>query len=401
MARTRQEVAAAAARAVRQAAADGTLARRRAVVGFDGFLDSIIDVVDTRHGMGPDEYARLTTIAQYAQRVAAAAGKSTNMELVLKEERFGGNGPLMAGGLARLGMATTYVGVVGQEQRPREVHPLWAELETRCRTSGGEVVALGPPAMTDALEFDDGKLMFGKTGNLARCDWAALRVHPGVARLEGMLGGAALLGTVNWVMMGGVQGIWEGLIAEVLPRLAAPRPRVFVDLCDPAKRTDEDIAAALRTLGRMNELAPVTLGLNLAEAERIDAVSRAGGFAGRTGGATGGAGGGEAVRRAAEAIRRATGLDCVVVHPRSGAAAADARGASAWIDGPLVTRPRLSTGAGDHFNAGFALGQVLGLPLEEGLAIGVGVSGVYVRDAASPTAGRLAEFLESLPEPEA
>jgi sugar/nucleoside kinase (ribokinase family) len=65
-----------------------------------------------------------------------------------------------------------------------------------------------------------------------------------------------------------------------------------------------------------------------------------------------------------------------------------------------VKEPKISTGAGDHFNAGFCLGRVLGLSLEESLCTGVGTSGYYVRTAISPTAAQLAEFIANLPAPE-
>jgi sugar/nucleoside kinase (ribokinase family) len=67
----------------------------------------------------------------------------------------------------------------------------------------------------------------------------------------------------------------------------------------------------------------------------------------------------------------------------------------------MVAKPRLSTGAGDHFNAGFALAQAAGLPLEECLAVGTATSGAYVRDAESPTLPRLCDMLATLPEPQA
>ena len=66
----------------------------------------------------------------------------------------------------------------------------------------------------------------------------------------------------------------------------------------------------------------------------------------------------------------------------------------------MVARPALSTGAGDHFNAGFALGLALGVPLPAALAIGCATSGAYVRDAQSPDRPRLVKFLRDLPEPE-
>jgi sugar/nucleoside kinase (ribokinase family) len=65
-----------------------------------------------------------------------------------------------------------------------------------------------------------------------------------------------------------------------------------------------------------------------------------------------------------------------------------------------VREPKISTGAGDHFNAGFCLGRVLGLSLEESLCTGVAMSGYYVRTAQSPTILQLAGFVEKLPSPE-
>ena len=87
----------------------------------------------------------------------------------------------------------------------------------------------------------------------------------------------------------------------------------------------------------------------------------------------------------AVAIRAALGLACVVIHPRRAAAAATAT-ENAWFLGPFVQHPKISTGAGDHFNAGFCLGRILGLSLEESLCTGVATSGYYVRSARSPSA---------------
>ena len=101
----------------------------------------------------------------------------------------------------------------------------------------------------------------------------------------------------------------------------------------------------------------------------------------------------------AAALRGSMRLDTIVVHPREGAAAASEDGA-AWFDGPFTSTPRLSTGAGDHFNAGFALAQVHGLPLAQCLAVGCAVSGAYVRDAESPSLERLVGFMRSLPAAE-
>ena len=67
-----------------------------ALVGFDGFVDSIIHIVDQRRTMERDDYERIKTIPEFAARCGAAAGKSANLEMVVQDVRFGGNGPLLS-----------------------------------------------------------------------------------------------------------------------------------------------------------------------------------------------------------------------------------------------------------------------------------------------------------------
>ena len=53
----------------------------RAVVGFDGYIDTMVDVVDQRDSAQPKDYRRILTIEALAKRIAAAAGLSTNLEI--------------------------------------------------------------------------------------------------------------------------------------------------------------------------------------------------------------------------------------------------------------------------------------------------------------------------------
>ncbi len=385
--RTREQIARSASAAVRDAL--GVLGTRRAMIGFDGFIDVIIRVVDRRRSMAYEDYESIRTIDAFARRIGAAAGKSANLELVTLEQRFGGNGPLLAGALGRLGLSVAYVGAVGRDDEPCMLHPIYEPFAARCR----EVVPVAPPSVTEALEFDDGKLMLGHARNATFIDWERIKEVVGLDRLRTLAAEASLIGIVNWTMVGGVEGIWSGLCNEVLK--FGSDQRIFIDLSDPAKRSDEDLGRGLGVLASMAGFGRVTLGLNLAEAQRVAQVlglerceRAAGSFADD-----------DALGRAI-AIHAALGIECVVVHRRDGAAAASRCGSALWFDGPFTRNPVLSTGAGDHFNGGFALGQVLNLDLPECLAIACATSGLYVREAASPTAERVAAFLEALPLPE-
>jgi sugar/nucleoside kinase (ribokinase family) len=82
----------------------------------------------------------------------------------------------------------------------------------------------------------------------------------------------------------------------------------------------------------------------------------------------------------------------VVVHPRESAACATAEG-TWWVPGPYTSKPLITTGAGDHFNAGFTSGQLVGVDPESCLTLGVCTSGHYVRTGESPSIAKLETFL--------
>lgn len=394
--RTRNEIALSAAEALSALTPD-RLAGMKAVVGFDGFVDSIIHVVDKRRTMVREDFERIRTIPEFAARCGAAAGRSANIELVVQDVRFGGNGPLFSSAVGRLGAGVTYIGAVGVEEDPTQVDPIFAPFAERCE----RVIPLCGPARTDALEFEDGKIMLGKPDAVQRVTWSKIKEVVGLERIAEMMRRASLLSVVNWTLSGGVEGIWVGLRDEVFGRLGeAPgggggRRTLFIDLSDPAKRTDGDIARAMGLLATLQPLVSVTLGLNLAESGRIARVMGVGGYDDEHNMSLA-----EMVPQTAERLRQKLGLDCVVIHQHTGAGASDSTGEIGWFTGPYTRRPRISTGAGDHFGGGFGFARSAGLGLLDSLAAACGVAGAYVRDAQSPTLDRLVGFLRDLPGPE-
>jgi sugar/nucleoside kinase (ribokinase family) len=373
---TREQIA--KSTSAKLAAAAPGLGSTKALIGLDGFVDEIIAVVDKRHSF--DTFDPVQTIAHLAQKITAAAGQSSNYELVTKQMKLGGNGPIMANALASFGVSVTYIGSLGYPV----LHPVFQEMAGRAK-----VVTVADAGHTDALEFDDGKLMLGKITPLNEVNWPNLIARVGRAELTKMVDESALFGFVNWTMLPHMSDIWEQLRTEVVPEVTPRRRTFFVDLADPEKRTHADIAAALEILTKYQATFDVILGLNLKESVEILEVlhlpvppdPEA------------------AIEHTAHAIRARLGLSCCVIHPRGGAAAATAT-ESATFAGPFVQKPKISTGAGDHFNAGFALGRVLGFDLAECLAVGVGTSGYYVRSAVSPSAEQLSGFLAELPPPQ-
>ena len=354
------------------------LASMQAMVGLDGFVDEIIAVVDKRQAQG--QFSAVATITAFREKLEKAAGQSSNYELIVKQMKLGGNGPIMASALANIGMNVTYIGNLGYPN----VHPVFQEFATKAR-----VISIGEPAHTDALEFDDGKLMLGKLTPLDEVTWDNLLSRVGRDELLKIMSQSNLIGMVNWTMLPHMSRIWATMLDNVIPTGERHSRKLFIDLADPEKRTQEDILDALKLLTRFQDQVDVVLGLNLKESNEIADVLH---LEGRRDPEA-------AIEENARAIREKLNLACVVIHPRRGAAAATET-ESATFAGPFVSQPKISTGAGDHFNAGFCLGRVLGFSLEESLCTGVATSGYYVRTAVSPSALQLAEFIAQLPDPQ-
>lgn len=377
---TRTEIAAATAANLRAFAP--TAKDTPVLIGFDGFIDSIISVVDKRYDV--DNYDPIPTIARFGEKISAAAGKSSNYELVTRQQKLGGNGPIMANAMARSGFDIHYVGAVGAG----EIHPIFKEFEDIATLHG-----IAAPAFTDALEFTDGKLMIGKHQSLRNVKQEQVDSVLGREVFAKLVRDCKMLATVNWSMCPLLGTIWDALANEILPG-DDTKPAVFIDLTDPEKRTEQDLKTALDEITNLATMTKVTLGMNLKEASQVAHVL-----------------GVEiddepelAIESTATMLRQAMNLHCAVVHPRRAAAGAmlndDGSVSSATFYGPFIENPKLSTGAGDNFNAGFCLGMLAGMSIEQALCAGTATSGFYVRNAQSPTLDDLAGFCDALPEPQ-
>jgi sugar/nucleoside kinase (ribokinase family) len=343
-----------------------------AFIGLDGFVDEILHVVSERQDA--EKYTRLEAIPLFAQRVAEAAGKSTNIELVRRIRKLGGNGPIMGNALASLGMRVTYVGNLGYP----ELDPVFQDFARRA-----EVHSIAPPGLTDAVEFTDGKIMLGKHEFLKEVTWENIQARWSRDEFAAHFHKADLVGFVNWTMLPNLGKVWEALLRELCPEVNGARRLIFFDLADPAKRQDEDLAHALGLIAQFQQYFDVVLGLNEKEAWEI----------------------GRKVLRRTERprdhdelislgreIHRHVPVHTILIHPVAYALTISEAG-GAITSGPTTSHPMITTGAGDHFNAGFCLGKLLGLKALDCLLTAVTASGYYVRTAQSPTVAELVGML--------
>ena len=340
----------------------------RACIGLDGFVDRILRVVDVRYG--PDDYRVIRTLAEYGQRLVDAAGMSLNIELVPEKSQLGGNGPIMAYALARLGGRVSCIGAFGLPEPA-------AAFEKLC--AAAQVYSVAEHADTDAYEFEDGKIIASVLDPLNALDWEEMCAHLPAAKLRLLLEEAKVIALNNWTMIPHMTEIWIKLQQEVLPKLPGTDRLFFIDLADPFKRTAEDLKQALLTLGGFRPFGNVLLSCNKREALQIAA-------------ALGLESADRKLDELACAIRETLGLWCVSIHTLHGAHAGTAEGA-VTAPGFYVERPKISIGGGDHFNAGLVFGLSKGLPLPEALVAASAVSGIYVRSGHSPDLDELCAFL--------
>jgi len=350
---------------------------KKLVIGFDGFVDEIIHVVDKR--MDALSFERIETISDLAKRIERASGLSTNIELVPTKRKIGGNGPIMCNAFAKHNPSITYIGALG--------YPNIDEVFTEM-TKSVNLYSIANSGHTDALEFDDGKLMLGKMISLNDVTYEKLIDYVGKEQLVKLLGEADLFATVNWSMLPFMTDVWKKILNEIVPLLPkkANLPVFFVDLADPEKREDEEIKEALELLKLFRSHFYVVLGLNKKEA--YDVANVLGLFDSESLAHMQ-----VSLQDLNEALYGYLQIDGVVIHPVDRSCTV-INGKFYEEMGPYVKKPKLTTGAGDNFNAGFVLGLLLDLAPEEALLTGMATSGFYVRNAYSPNFNELRSFIK-------
>ncbi len=366
--------------AARLEAAAAQVPSLSAFVGLDGFVDEIFRVVDKRIDFA--NYTEIPTIKAYGERLIEAAGKSTNVEFVRNPRitpnpKLGGNGPIMANALASFGLKVTYLGNLGYPT----LHRVFEDFATRA-----EVHSIAEPGYTDAIEFGDGKIMQGKHESLKEITWSNIGERFGHGRFQAKFASSSLVAFVNWTMLPFMSDIWASIQNDLLPGLSGDKRRIFFDLADPEKRLPQDIERALGLIEKFETKFDVILGLNEKEAYEIAKVlglpSKPTDW--------------EGLADLSVQIQKRVPVETLVVHPVAYALAVSG-GKADVVQGPVCKKPKITTGAGDHFNSGFCLGKLLGLDNAASVLCGAATSGHYVRNAESPKVPDLAALMRDWP----
>jgi hypothetical protein len=211
------------------------------VAGFDGFVDTILHAVSERRSSS--EYTRLPTLRSFSDiLLAASGGRNVNVETVPRQTKIGGNGPILANAMAHLGIPVTYIGCLGLP----EIHPVFVELARKIK-----VYSIGEPGYSDAIEFNDGKLICGKHTSVAEISWQSVLTQLSAGELSELVDQAGLIAFLNWGSILSMTDMMTEFLHQIGAHLNASGKPFFIDTADPTKRSEQDILPFVEVLPRV------------------------------------------------------------------------------------------------------------------------------------------------------
>jgi hypothetical protein len=230
-------------------AASAQISRLTAFVGLDGFVDEIVHA--WTNGRMQNHLSAFRRLPSLPSGFLPQPAKAPISNWSNQRTKLGGNGPIMANALARFGIKVTYLGTLGYPN----LHPVFNAF-----ADVAQVNSIAEPGHTDALEFEDGKVMLGKSFHLKEVNWVNIHARYGQDKFAEQLSSADLVGFVNWTMIPYMSDIWQSIQAELCPKFGERRRIIFFDLADPEKRSLEDISQALELIAGFERYFDVILG---------------------------------------------------------------------------------------------------------------------------------------------
>jgi sugar/nucleoside kinase (ribokinase family) len=348
-----------------------TLERKKVTAGFDGFIDTIARII--REKEGQQIPFLFNTIKEFGDYILEKQGASFSLELEERSIKSGGNMPIMANALGRLGIPVNCIGALGHPQ----LNTIFNQLSPNC-----SLYSFAEPGTATAYEFNDGKMMIAQMKAINTAGWEKIKEAIGIETLILLYSESDMICLLNWSEIDASTNIWKGILKEVLPRYSPGKNQIaFFDLSDCSKRNEQAIGEALDLLHQFAKRASVILSLNKNEADIIyqSLYSKKNDID---------------LFATGKAIIEKLSIHTLVLHSAK-EAMAFTKNEQIGVDSFFTPEPVISTGAGDNFNAGFCTGQLLELDLELSLVFANAVSGYYIRKGESPGLTDIIHFLNN------
>ena len=343
---------------------------RNAFLGFDACIDYIIRIVREKKDNEITGY--FTESSQFGEFLINLNNKSCGVELQTKLSKIGGNMVITGNALGNLGIGVECVGTFGLP----DIQSVFRTMSPNC-----SLHTIADTISATALEFANSKVVMFDPGPYNSLTWERIKEILGIEKIKQLISGKQLVSFLNWSEIENSSLIWKGILEEILPSImqSGQKPFFFTDFSDCSRKSKSDIQFAIDLLGRFRNYFRVVLSLNQNEA---DLVSKALDL--------------EECGSDEDFIRKLFALsktDILVIHRTNDALAYDGISYTK-CETFFCKEPKLLTGGGDNFNAGFCYSLFHYFDLFQSLLVANAVSGSYVKTGESPNVETLINFLE-------
>ena len=342
-----------------------SLQKKTIIAGFDGFIDTLVKPIRKYGTDGKPEF--FNSIEEFGVFIADHSHRSTSIQYKILEKKPGGNMPNFVRAMDALSLRTSAVGMLSTETG--NIDPLFSTL-------GKQRYSYLAAGTATNLEFNDGKI-FLSSANLLSADMPdvsndekilsrILKVFPGFPDAAAV---ADLTAFLNWSELPFSQDLWNDIYKHAFEDAGTDKERlVFFDLSDTSTKKSSEIETLFSLIAKFSARCRTILSLNKNEALDI-CVKTTGKKC--------------SVPDAAELLYRRLSIDELIVHQHTESIALTREGMTA-VECVFNENPKISTGAGDHFNAAYCLAALASFTVTEKLLFANACSGAYIAKGASP-----------------
>jgi hypothetical protein len=341
---------------------------KKAVVGFDGFVDRIYRPVKDIKSSDKIYYKK---IDDFGKRLSDAAGLSCDIDIELESIQPGGNTPLFANSLGHLGINTECISPIDEYER----------LFKDFMSENCNLISIGEPALSIVLEFFDGKVMLGDTHTFNDINWSQINNRVG-DKIYNIFKRYDLISMVNWSHFNNMSEIWVNILNFLeKENFEFKEQTLFIDLADTNSRNKKDILEMLNLLKNFRNYYDVILGLN--KNETLDIGNKLFNINNK-----------KKIQKIGIELINKGYIDKVVIHPVAKAFLIS-KNTNFTVSVPKIENPTLTVGGGDNFNAGFCWGILNKLTPEQSLIMGAINSLLFVQNGYSPSVTDLYKYLSN------
>lgn len=331
------------------------------LVGFDGFIDALFRIKRELHGEKRVYFDKINSFGNYIQE------KSTSFCLDVDEvkTKIGGNAPIVAHALGCLGIKTDLIAPLGFPS----INSYFQSISENC-----QLHSVSEPGKAQIYEFEDGKIMFSNCSVLNNLDWTLLKEVIGLPILRQMFQSNDLFCLLNWSEIKGMTSIMRGILDEVFTEINLKNKTVFFDLADFSNRDKKEVLAVIELIKEFALQTKVVLSLNKNESKTVHDIlfkETEMNF-----------------REQGKKIYRKLSISILVIHNAKETHVFENK-LELEAKPELIPNPFISTGAGDHFNAGFCYGLLSNFELSKCLVMANLVASYYLKTGISPTINNL------------